>query len=329
MNGEKQMKRNMVYGIIGIRVRMAMWNASFSKTANQTSLGEIFGSPQALGYAIKEQLNRDGYKVLYRRRLNEDGVMSLQDSFEYLTGEDNKTLNTESKLKKVLFDNFEDIIHFGTVFAAPKYRSFGICGAVQIGVGANKYADTEHVVTEVLSCFSAENAKKEAKAKKGETDADKTTAKSNTLGEKIVLDKAHYLYDVTINPFQYEEMTNEIEGFEGYKEEHYQSFKKASLKAVSNLNSKAKKGCTNEFALYVETKDEIRDSIDLNCLGEYVSVYEEDGLTVYNLEKVASLLGDVKEDLKSVEVYYDNRLIKLVGNIEDAKYFNIKTRKEL
>ncbi|MGU8835657.1 type I CRISPR-associated protein Cas7 [Clostridium perfringens] len=317
------MKKNMVYMLIGIRVRMAMWNASFSKYAKQNSMGEEYGSPQALGFAIKEQLHRDGYNILYRKQVNDKGVMDLKAVFESKIGSVNKALKTEKDVKEILFKKFTDIVNFGTTFTAKGYPSFGVTGAVQIGVAQNKFKGTETIVNDMLPCFSAENAKK----KKDEKDDEKLT--SNTLGEQILLDKAHFLYDVTLNPFQYKDLVKELDDFNGYTEEDYNVFKKASMRAVSNLNSKSKKGCTNEFAMYVETNDDVKDTIDLNCLGEYVEVYEKDGKTVYDLRELASLLYDVKNSIKSIEIYYDNRLLNLVGSIENAKFFNIKTGRKI
>ena len=409
--------KNMVYGVIGIKVRNSMWNANFSKYAKKNSLGEMYGTPQALGYAIKDQLNRDGDNVLYRKTLGENGVMDLKECLEYriakiiddikeknvsydekfilvckalkladensdkaiidkmlkdLKIKDEKTfeeniykitgqLKTENQIKAVIFDLFEDIMDFGTTFTAKGYTSFGVTGAVQIGQGVNKYLYTEEMISEMLTCFSAETEKNKIDAKKNlekmgtlltkletaqkiennetailkvqkEIETLQTTmdkAKSNTLGEQILLDKAHFVYDFTINPYEYEQYKI-ITGFEGYMRENYEKFKSASMRAVSNLNSKAKKGCTNEFALFVETKEDTRDSIDLNCLGEYIKVdIEDDGTVVYDLTLVANVLNDIKERVESVELYYDYRIMKVIGNIENVKAFDIRTRKEI
>lgn len=328
------MKKNMVYMVHGVKVVNAMWNASFTKNAKQNSDGIMYGSPQAFGYAIKDQLERDGYNILYRKMINESGVMDLKDCFEVKAGiagqnkSKDKKFNTENNIKSILLNSFEDVINFGTVFTAKPYKTFGIHGAMQIGFGINKYSDTEEMISEMLPCFSAENGKEKSKDNGSENEEEKL--RSNTLGEQYVLDKAHFLYDTTLNPFQYSNMIGIVPDFEGYKEENYERFKLASIRAVSNLNSKSKKGCTNEFALFVETKDDVRDTIDLNCLSDYINVNEdEDSVVTYDLSSLASLLNDVKNDIKSVEVFYDNRLMKLVGTIENAKYFNIKTRKEI
>lgn len=343
------MKNNMVYMVHGIKVVNAMWNAAFTKNAKQNSEGLMYGSPQALGYAIKDQLERDGYNILYKKMVDETGVMDLKGCFESkmgIVGQDkfkDKKFNTENNIKSILLNNFEDVINFGTVFTAKPYKTFGIHGAMQIGFGVNKYSETEELISEMLPCFSAENGKDKVKAEdtknktndnaeknENENETEEEKLKSNTLGEQYILDKAHFLYDTTLNPFQYSNLIGVVPGFEGYKEDNYQRFKLASIRAVSNLNSKSKKGCTNEFAMFVETKDDVRDTIDLNCLSDYINVSEkEDGTVIYDLSNLASLLNDVKEDIKSIEIFYDDRLMCLIGEIENAEYFNIKTRRKI
>lgn len=312
------MKKNMVYGMIGIKVVNSMWNASMSKEAKQNCCGDIYASSQALGYADKEQLERDGYNILYRKVTGEKGDFTLREAFELKTGTTTKVNKklTANEMKALLF-KFEDVIRYGTTFTAyDGVLSFGIRGAIQIGIGVNKYEDTQHMINDMASCFKADKQKEDDSTK-------------STLGSQMLLDRAHIVYDFTINPYEYEQYIGVVKGFEGFSEDNYNSFKKSIIKCVSNMNSKSKKGCSNEFALFIETKDEIRDSIDLNCLSEYVTVDVINNKTIYNLEIVADLLNDVKDDLKSIEVYYDHRAMEIIGELPNAKYFNIRTRREV
>ena len=315
------MKKNMVYGLIGIRVRNSMWNANLDGEAKQDSYENIYSSSQALGYADKEQLERDGYNILYRKVTGDNGDLTLKEVFELKTNTKtvaNKKL-TANEMKALLF-KFEDIIRYGTTFTAyDGVLSFGICGAVQIGIGVNKYKQTQHMINDMMTCFKAD--------KKNEKAGEEATKSS--LGSQLMLDKAHIVYDFTINPFEYKKYIKVVPEFKGFTEDNYTSFKKSIIKCVSNLNSKSKKGCTNEFALFVETNDDIRDSIDLNCLGEYVKVDIVEDIVVYDISLLADLLNEVEASLKSVEIYYDHRTMKLIGDINKVKCLNIKTRKEL
>ena len=314
-------KNNMVYMVYGVKIRNSMWNAGMDGYQKSNTASEMIGSSQAYGYTLKEQLERDGYSILYRKMSNENGDMTLKEVFEFKTGTNTKA---NEKLKPAelqgMLLSFEDVVNFGTTFTAYKGAlSFGIRGAFQIGIGANKYEDSEEFDNTMMTCFKAD--KKEVK---GGAEATKSS-----LGNQILIDKAHILYDATLNPYQYDQYIGSVPEFEGYTEENYKRIKNVSLKCVSNTNTKSKKGCTNEFGIFVEMKDKVRDNIDLNCMSEYIAVDIVDGKVVYNLEQLSDLLNDVKEELKSVEVYYDHRTMELVGEIEKAKYFNIKTRKEI
>ena len=215
-----------------------------------------------------------------------------------------------------------------------------MCSSDLIGFGRNKYEDTETIVSELLSPFYSQSAKdklaeekRKEKESQEEDEEEETTlkSKSNTLGRQLVLNKAQILFDVTINPYQYKEYMDVIEGFNGYEEEDYIRFKKASIKGISNLNSKSKKGCTNDFALFVETKDEIKDHLDLNCLSDLITVKEDEDTMIYDISNLEELFNeeDIKEKIKSIEIYIDPYNLKLQGKIENVKIFNIRTEKEL
>jgi len=56
------MKR--VYGVIGIKAKMANWNADFTGRPKSTSNGDIFGSDKALKYPMKKMWDNENKKVL-------------------------------------------------------------------------------------------------------------------------------------------------------------------------------------------------------------------------------------------------------------------------
>ena len=99
--------RNMVYGVLGIRVDHAMLNASFEKTAKENSQGEMYASPESIQYPIKKQFENDGATILLKRTVNEKGVLPLSEVFE--KGFDKKELATfkdENTIKKALINKF-------------------------------------------------------------------------------------------------------------------------------------------------------------------------------------------------------------------------------
>ena len=159
-------------------------------------------------------------------------------------------------------------------------------------------------------------------------DATKTTeekgeAKNSTLGTKIVSNEAHYFYPFVINPLAYKEFV-ELGVTEGYTEEDYQNFKDTSLVAATAFATNAKVGCENEFALFVETEEDLY----LPNLSEYVSFEKEENKNIIHL-LCDELLNEVRDRIKSVEIYFNPYTTVLDTDIKDANFYNIITRKEI
>ncbi len=307
------------YGILGISSIMANWNADFSGYPKTTSDGTTFGSDKALKYPMKKMWENQGKPVIYIKSLclkadkKGEAVLiprSLKERYEYVFG-----IKEESKDNKEILKNLfqaVDVKNFGATFAESG-SNISITGAVQIGQGFNKYEGTDPQEQPILSPFR---------------DATKTTeekgeAKNSTLGTKIVSNEAHYFYPFVINPLAYKEFV-ELGVTEGYTEEDYQNFKDTSLVAATAFATNAKVGCENEFALFVETEEDLY----LPNLSEYVSFEKEENKNIIHL-LCDELLNEVRDRIKSVEIYFNPYTTVLDTDIKDANFYNIITRKEI
>lgn len=319
-----------VYGILGISSIMSNWNADFSGFPKTTSDGTIFGSDKALKYPIKKMWDDEGEKVLYIKSLKisqgknkgEKTVIprSLKERYEQLFDvEDLKKCKDTDVVLKNIFTAI-DVKNFGATFAE-EGNNISITGAVQIGQGFNKYVDSVAEEQQILSPFRDDSRDK--KKKESEEDAEKEEAKSSTLGTKIVSNEAHYFYPFVINPLAYKGYV-EMGVTNGYTEEDYIRFKKASMMAATSYATNAKIGCENELAVFVVTKLDTY----LPNLSEYVSFDKGDDMNEITLG-FGKLLEEIKDDIESVEIYYNPYTTKLSGNIEGAKTFNIFTQKEV
>ncbi|MDR2790293.1 MAG: type I CRISPR-associated protein Cas7 [Campylobacteraceae bacterium] len=253
------MKR--VYGVIGIGAKMANWNADFTGRPKSTNSGEIFGSDKALKYPMKKMWENEGKKVLFIKSWKTDKKENsvsivpnkLAERYELLFGEIDK------KDTKIILENLfraVDVKNFGATFAE-EGQNISITGAVQFGQGFNKFKNTTIEIQDILSPFA--DSKAEEKGKE---------AKQSTLGTKITVNEAHYFYGFGINPRNYDEY-KEILGadFKGYTEEDYQEFKRVATVSATAFNTNSKFGCENEFALFIECKD---DETYLPDLSNYV-----------------------------------------------------------
>lgn len=308
---------NRVYGVIGIKSIMANWNADFSGYPKTISDGSIFGSDKALKYSIKKYWEDRGEKILYIKSFKTDKGKIRPRSLEERYNQVFDTTLTKKDESTVILKNLFsalDVKSFGATFAE-EGNNISLTGVVQIGQGFNVYEDSSAEEQQILSPFRSDKKPKEGK----ETEE----ANQSTLGTKIVSDEAHYLYPFYINPTSYRDYVD-MKVTEGYTEEDYKKFKEGALLGATALNTNAKAGCENEFALFVET-DEETYLPNLTQFMKFEKGEDKDILTL-NLEEI---LQGIEDDIKKIEIYYNDYKLKLNNIPKGAVLFNIFTRKEV
>lgn len=296
---------NRVYGVVGIKSVMSNWNADFTGRPKTTSNGEIFGSDKAFKYPIKKMWESEdkNAKVLYVKSYKTDNKGNLQartlaERFEQLFSKNVKDIKDKKEILKDLFSAI-DVKNFGATFAEGS-NNISITGAVQIGQGLNKYEDSNIEIQDILSPF-VDATKKD-------------TAQNTSIGKKIVSDEAHYFYPFSVNPENYDIYTKEIEDLQGYTREDYEKFKRGCLYAATAYNTNSKMGCENEFALFVECKEDSK--LYLANLDQYIKFEkQEEGKNIINLSELEEILEqeNVKTQIEKVEIYYNSYTTDLVG----------------
>ena len=312
-----------VYGVLGISSIMANWNADFTGYPKTTSDGNTFGSDKALKYPMKKMWDNNGDKVLYIKSMkfseSKKGEIqlvprALKERYEFIFGVENLKECNDSKEVLTNLLNAVDVKNFGATFAE-EGNNISITGAVQIGQGFNKYEDTAPEEQQILSPFrdgSKDNAK-----------PDSEEAKNSTLGTKIVSNEAHYFYPFTINPLAYKEFVT-LGVTDGYTEKDYEKFKKTSLVSATSFATNSKVGCENEFALFVETEEDLY----LPNLSEYISFAKGEGKNIIEIN-CSDLINSVLKKVKAVEIYYNPYTTELKSDIKGAKIYNIFTQEEV
>ena len=271
---------NRVYGVIGIKAKMANWNADFTGRPKSISNGDIFGSDKALKYPMKKMWEAEGKDVLFIKSWKEDKEhiipKQLGERYISLFGD----IDKKTPSKEVLTNLFKaiDVKNFGATFAE-EGQNISITGAVQFGQGFNRFDDTNIEIQDILSPF--QNSKKE-------------DSLQSTLGTKITTDEAHYFYGFSINPKNYDEYSEFIDGFKGYTAEDYEAFKKVALTSATAYSTNSKFGCENEFALFVECSD---GETYLPDLSDYI--HFDSQKRKIDLSDIESMVGDKG----TIEVY--------------------------
>lgn len=300
------MMNKRVYGVVGIKSRLANWNADFTGRPKTTSNGDVFGSDKAFKYPIKKMWEANGEKVLYVKSYKNEKsniqARTLEERYEQIFNQKVKEEKDKVGLLKKLFSAI-DVKNFGATFAVGS-NNISITGAVQVGQGLNRYDETSTEVIDILSPFT--NEKNE-------------DAKNTSIGKKIVSNEAHYFYPFSINPENYNIYTNEIENLEGYNEEDYQKFKEACLVAATAYNTNSKAGCENELALFVECKE--NSKLYLANLDQYIEFEKGTEKDIINIEKLAEILNEdqIKDKIDRIEIYYNPYTTELKGELNNCE----------
>jgi len=306
--------KNRVYGLIGIECRMANWNADFTGRPKSISNGDIFGSDKAIKFPMKRYWLAQGEKVLYVKsyKAEKDKIQpkDLSERYEEIYEDQ---IGNQTQSKEVLANLFSaiDVMNFGATFAVSK-QNISITGAVQIGQGFNLYEGATVEIQDILSPFRNSN---------------RDAADASSLGKKIVLSEAHYMYPFSINPQNYDEYIEIVDEFEGYTKEAYNKFKDAALIGATAFNTNSKNGCNNEFALFVECKKD--SNLYLPNLDQYVS-FDKQEKNMIDLSALEEILNQeaIQCQIESIEVYYNPYTTNIKGNLKDAVMFNIFTKEE-
>ena len=296
---------NRIYGIIGIKAKMANWNADFTGRPKSTSNGDIFGSDKALKYPMKKMWESEGKNILFIKswKENKNGIVpnQLGERYASIFGVIDKKKTTTKEVMSNLF-KCTDVKNFGATFAE-EGQNISITGAVQFGQGFNRFDDTNIEIQDILSPFA---------------DSTKDDAKQSTLGTKITVDEAHYFYGFSINPRNYDEYKDILDSdFTGYTQEDYSEFKKVALTSATAFATNSKFGCENEFALFVECKD---DMTYLPDLSEYIE-FDSEQRSV-DLSKIEKIVGDRAD----IEVYSNPYKLKVITT---KTHRNIFTNEEI
>lgn len=313
------MKKNRVYGAVGIRSNQSNWNADFDGRPKTLTNGSIFGSDKAFKYPMKTSWRDKGLNVMYIKTYkSQKGVVapkSLKERYEDIFGKMDKNPKSEEVLKN-LFECV-DVMNFGATFAENK-TNLSITGAVQIGQGMNLYEDSVIEVQDILSPF-----------RNSKNDTGEKEDGNSTIGTKIMTDEAHYCYPFSLNPNAYDVYKDIVKDFKGYSKDAYALLKEGMISSTTQFATNSKFGCDNEYALFIEMKEDIKSY--LPNLTNYIKLYKEENKIILDLDKLKNLLVDI-EDIDSIEFYYDELNLELRGidELKDKmKIYNIFTKKEV
>lgn len=309
-----KIKRNRVIGARGILVHNASLNNAFDGNPKMLSDGTFTNSDVSTKFADRQFWNNAGKEVLIQKhiKLDKDGnpyAATLEEIIKDKVPQD-KDINTNL----YILDKFVDVQNFGATIAV-KGISLGTTGVVQYGQGINKIEDSAVITQEITSPYgTGANANKKAKKKSEEDEEDKLSTGTN-IGKQVYTDKALYVQSFNVTPANLNNMADVFgDSFGGYKEESYEMFKKATLCSVSLLNSRAKMGCSDAFAIFINLKE--GSLYALNDVERYIKITEDNG--VYTIDCTELEFLNDSSEVESIEVFYDIRTCNLKHSFKNA-----------
>ena len=312
MKDNDEIMKNRAFGVLVIEGENSLYNADFTGGANIIG-DKVVASDNAKKYSTKNYWKDKGLQVfgmrtkIYKKDkgINRTSIMPIGD--RYLTMFNVKDLKKEhdNDIYKNLL-NCIDVINFGVVFAPKKGEDGGINlnihGPVQLNYGIDTRDYVEIVTKTIGSPYASGNGKA-----------------VSTLGSRTLIDKGYYAYGFTVTPWHLDFLKDLVEGFEGYPRAAYEEFKEASLNDVNNHNSVSKAGVYNMFGLFIELKEgSLKGKTNLNDLLEINE--NDEGISEIDLTKIYEELEDIKDEIDSIELYYNPRSSTVVNNFKSELY---------
>lgn len=318
MKDNKEIMKNRAFGVLVIEGENALYNADFTGGANVIG-DKVVASDNAKKYSTKNYWKDKDLQVFGMRtrilKKNKVGVertniMPISDKYQTMFNVENLKKESDVEVYKNLL-NCIDIINFGIVFAPKKGKdeegiNVNIHGPVQLNYGVDTRDYTEIVTKKIGSPYASDNGKA-----------------VSTLGSRTLIDKGYYAYGFTVTPWHLDFIKEVVPDFKGYPRAAYEEFKEASLNDVNNHNSVTKSGVYNLFGLFIELKEgSLKGKTNLNSLLEINE--NDDGISEIDLTKIYAELEDIKDEISSIELYYNPRSSIVVENNNSELYEKTK-----
>lgn len=290
---------NRVFGLVGIKSKMANWNSDFTSMPRTLSSGKIFASQQTIKYQIRKRLNDlyEDEQIFSRKTYRESaGTMvpqSLEERFYDLFNLDTKEKLTSMDAQKLLLSCL-DVKLFGLTFAIKKLN-FGLQGVVQFGDAMN--IDDQATIESVQIMSPWRNPSE--KVVKKEDEIIRQERGATTLGERFITDEAHYLYPFSISPHNLD-IYAEQELTEGFTESDYAKFTKAVLSCGQASPSSSKGNCLTEVAVFIEG-DETLALPPLDSMVSFIRKGGGNGKNQFTFD--LSILHGIEDRIRSIDIY--------------------------
>lgn len=295
--------KNRVFGCAVVKAVNANYNADFSGQPRTLPSGTVYATDKAFKYTVKNYLKDvyDKEKVFYFKSLNENlNPLSLDETYKKHFKEYPKD---KKKIKQEVAKNLLsciDIRMFGATFAGE--TNISVHGPVQVNHGVNVWKENNIYTEQITSPFA--NKANDPEAEKGMT----------TIGRQAKLEEGHYLHHFSVNPQNLCDIAKMAgDGCQKLSEDDINKLKEAMRRGATWYDSASKAGCENEMLVWVQLKD--NSKIVLPNFTTLIELKDdkEYGKCVYDFSKLTEVLKGVKDEIASIEVYFNKQTCTLTN----------------
>lgn len=289
-----------VYGAVIVKSLDSNFNADFTHSPRTLPDGTVYATDKALKYTVRDYIRKysPSEKLMYVQREGKDfKPLTLEQSYGLLFPEQKKE-SDETKHRLAVLTNLLsciDIRLFGATFAI-KGANTSIHGPVQVNHGINRFPANEIYSEQIKAPFASEAG------------ADMTT-----IGSQTNLREGHYVFHITVNPKNIEEIAKAAT-HDGISTDDITKLKEALTRGVTALDSSRKIGSENEALLWVTLKAD--STKHLPNFTELISVKidtEKSEKRVIHCERIAEVLARVSAEIDSIELHYNPTTTSVVG----------------
>lgn len=293
--------KNRVFGCTVVKAINSNYNADFSGQPRTLPNGVVYATDKAFKYTIKNYLKdvNDKERLFYFKSLNANlNPISLDETYKKHFGDYPKGTGKEKDnvVKTAVVKNLLsclDIRLFGATFAGE--TNISIHGTVQINHGVNIWKENNIFSEQITSPFS--NKANDPDAEKGMT----------TIGRQAKLEEGHYLHHFSVNPSNLKAVAALTENAQIISTDDISKLKEAMRRGVTWYDSASKAGCENEMLVWVQLKENSKIVLPNFTTLIKLEDVKANGKYVYDFAGLKTELGRFKDEIASIEVYYNKQ----------------------
>lgn len=290
--------KKRVYGCVVVKAINANYNADFSGLPRRLkSDGSFYATDKSFKWLVRNYIkkNYSDEKVLFTKVLDSKlNTMKLKEAFETLS----EAKIAKDNMKDTLFPkllNFIDVRLFGAVFSpeGKKDNNISIHGNVQINHATDLYKKGRVYTDEILAPFTA-------------------------IGSMSKATEAHYIHNFSVNPQNLSSWKSKVKDIKLLSNDDIGILKNSFNNAATFYDSHSKAGVENELSIYVTLNE--TSTLTLPSFAQFIT-FEKDkeGNNSFDITNLISYLDKYKEQIKSIELYYIEELLKVLDSSDKLK----------